>query len=75
MLYISNQWLYSGLLIRSTSSTIIQDIQGIHTARLAAMVYHYFDFCDVKKQDRYGLLSSLLFQLSADSDSCCEVLS
>ena len=65
----------SGLLICSTSSAIIQDIQGIHTAGLATMVYYYFDFRDVKKQDRYGLLSSLLFQLSAESDSCCEVLS
>ena len=65
----------SGLLICLTSSAIIQDIQGIHTAGLATMVYYYFDFRDVKKQDRYGLLSSLLFQLSAESDSCCEVLS
>jgi hypothetical protein len=39
------------------------------------MAYYYFDFRDVKKQDRYGLLSSLLFQLSAESDSCYEVLS
>ena len=59
----------------SISSTIVQDIQGIHTAGLATMVYYYFDFCDVKKQNRYGLLSSLLFQLSAESDSCCKVLS
>ena len=39
------------------------------------MAYYYFDFRDVKKQDRYGLLSSLLSQLSARSDSCYEVLS
>jgi hypothetical protein len=39
------------------------------------MAYYYFDFRDVKKQDRYGLLSSLLSQLSAESDSCYEVLS
>lgn len=38
------------------------------------MAYYYFDFRDVKKQDRYGLLSSLLSQLSAESDSCYEVL-
>jgi hypothetical protein len=47
----------------------------MHTAGLATMAYYYFDFRDVKKQDRYGLLSSLLFQLSAESDSCYEVLS
>ena len=39
------------------------------------MAYYYFDFRDVKKQDRYGLLSSLLSQLSVESDSCYEVLS
>jgi hypothetical protein len=39
------------------------------------MVYYYFDFRDVKKQERYGLLSSLVFQLSAELDSCSKVLS
>ena len=39
------------------------------------MAYYYFDFRDDKKQDNYGLLSSVLSQLSARSDSCYEVLS
>ena len=39
------------------------------------MAYYYFDFRDDNKQDIYGLLSSLLSQLSARSDSCYEVLS
>ena len=39
------------------------------------MAYYYFDFRDVKKQDCYGLLSSLVSQLSAKSDSCYNVLS
>ena len=39
------------------------------------MAYYYCDFRDVKKQDLYGLLSSLLSQLSARSDSCYDVLS
>jgi len=39
------------------------------------MAYYYFDSRDVKKQDRYGLLSSLLSQLSARSDPCYEILS
>ena len=39
------------------------------------MAYYYFDFRDDSKQDNYGLLSSLLSQLSARSDSCYEVLS
>jgi len=44
-------------------------------AGLATMAYYYFDFRDVKKQDRYGLLSSLVSQLSAELDSCYNVLS
>jgi hypothetical protein len=39
------------------------------------MAYYYFDFRDVKKQDCYGLLSSLVSQLSAESDSCHDILS
>jgi len=39
------------------------------------MAYYYFDFRDVKKQDCYGLLSSLVSQLSAESDSCHNILS
>ena len=39
------------------------------------MAYYYFDFHDVKKQDCHGLLSSILLQLSAKSDSCHDVLS
>ena len=59
----------------STRSAIIQDIMGMHAAGLATMAYYYFDFRDVKKQDCYGLLSSLVSQLSAESDSCCNILS
>jgi NACHT domain len=57
------------------SSAIIQDIEDLRAAELATMAYYYFDFRDVKKQDLYGLLSSLLSQLSAKSDSFYEVLS
>jgi hypothetical protein len=39
------------------------------------MAYYYFDFRDVKKQHRHGLLSSLLTQLSAQSTSYYDVLS
>ena len=58
-----------------TRSAIIQDVKGMHAAGLATMAYYYFDFRDVKKQDCYGLLSSILLQLSAKSDSCYDVLS
>jgi hypothetical protein len=35
--------------------------------------YYYFDFRDVKKQDRYSLLPSLVSQLSTELDSCFQV--
>ena len=47
----------------------------MHAAGLATMAYYYFDFRDVKKQDCYGLLSSVVSQLSAESDSCYNVFS
>ena len=56
-------------------SSIVQDIEGMHAAGLATMAYYYFDFRDTKKQDCYGLLSSLISQLSAESDSCYNILS
>ena len=59
----------------STRSAIIQDVKGMHAAGLATMAYYYFDFRDVKKQDCYGLLCSLVSQLSVESDSCYDVLS
>jgi hypothetical protein len=47
----------------------------MHAAGLATMAYYYFDFRDVKKQDCYGLLSSLILQLSSELDSCFNFLS
>ena len=47
----------------------------MQTAGLASIAYYYFDFRDVKKQDCYGLLSSLISQLSAKADSCFNILS
>src|ERR1700679_1023745 len=67
--------MYSRLLIYPISSPVFQDLQGVHSAGLATMAYFYFDFRDIKKQDRYGLLSSLVSQLSAESDSCYNLLS
>jgi hypothetical protein len=39
------------------------------------MAYFYFDFRDVDKQKLHNLLPSLLVQLSARSDLCCDILS
>src|SRR5258707_6034077 len=66
---------FSRLFTMPTRSAIIQDIECMRAAGLATMAYYYFDFRDVKKQDCYGLLSSLISQLSAKSDSCHDILS
>jgi hypothetical protein len=42
-------------------------------AGLASVASFYFDFRDSSKQDVRGPLSSLLIQLSALSDACCDV--
>ena len=68
-------WVCSRLFIEPTRSAIIEDIEDKHAIGLAKMAYYYFDFRDDKKQDRYGLLSSLISQLSFESDSCCNILS
>ena len=39
------------------------------------MAYFYFDFRDVDKQKLQNLLPSLLIQLSARSDPCCDIIS
>jgi len=41
---------------------------------LALMAYFYFDFKDTGKQDARALLSSLIIQLSDQSDPCCDAL-
>jgi hypothetical protein len=41
----------------------------------ASLAYFYFDFRDINKQNLRDLLPSLLIQLSAQSDPCCDVLS
>ena len=61
-------------MLAPVSSAIIQDIERMHAAGLATMAYYYFDFRDVKKQDCYGLLSSLVSQLSSDSNACYNIL-
>jgi hypothetical protein len=42
---------------------------------LASLAFYYFDFRDVEKKDRRGLLSSLIFQLCDQSDTYCDILS
>jgi hypothetical protein len=47
----------------------------LRDAGSASMAYFYFDFRDVDKQKLSNLLPSLLIQLSAQSDPCCDILS
>jgi hypothetical protein len=75
LLYVMSSWFRSRVFIMPTRSAIIQEVEGMHAAGLATMAYYYFDFRDVKKQDCDGLLSSLILQLSAESDSCYNILS
>jgi hypothetical protein len=68
-------YFHPRLFIVPVRSTIIQDIEYMDAVGLATMAYYYFDFRDVKKQDCHGLISSLVLQLSAESDSCYNILS
>jgi hypothetical protein len=58
----------------SISSAIIEDIKNLREERTALVAYHYFDYKDTSKRDVHGLLTSLLSQLSGDSDLCRGVL-
>ncbi|KAH9996168.1 hypothetical protein BJV74DRAFT_295552 [Russula compacta] len=79
-----NDWKASGSLIwihgkpgsgkSILTSAIIQDIQAISNAGSAHMTYFFFDFKDTRKQDAQSLLSSILVQLSNQSESFCDVL-
>jgi hypothetical protein len=48
---------------------------ALRKAGLASMAYFYFDFRDTNKQNLHNALPSILTQLSARSDSCCDILS
>ena len=57
------------------SSSIIENIKSLRSTGLALVAYYYFDFKDAGKQDRRGLLSSLLTQLCTQSHRGYNVLS
>jgi NACHT domain len=56
------------------SSAVIQNIEGISNNGSAYLGYFFFDFTDTAKQDMRALLSSLLVQLSDQSNSYCDKL-
>ncbi|KAF8269894.1 hypothetical protein EI94DRAFT_882147 [Lactarius quietus] len=55
-------------------SAIIQHIIALCEAGQASIVYFYFDFRDKEKQNARNLVTSLLIQLSAFSDPCCDIV-
>ena len=59
----------------STSSAIIEDIIALREAESAFMAYFYCDFRDEDKQSHRNILLSILFQLSAQSNPCFDLLS
>ena len=58
----------------SVSSTIIEDVDAMRKAGLASAAFFYCDFREDQKKDLRGLLSSLLVQLSHQSDSYWDIL-
>ncbi|KAF8492403.1 hypothetical protein F5888DRAFT_1806836 [Russula emetica] len=82
---IFNQWKSTGSFLwvhgkpgsgkSVVCSSIVQDIMALRDAGMASMAYFYFDFRDADKQKLCNLLPSLLVQLSARSDPCCDILS
>ena len=61
--------------LRSSSSSIIQDIRGVCTAGLASLAFFYCDFREDQKKELRGLLSSLLVQLCHQSYAYSAALS
>lgn len=59
----------------SASSSIIELATTLRNEGLGLVAYYYFDFRDAAKQDVRGLVSSLVIQLCAKSDLCCDILS
>jgi len=57
------------------SSTIIEEIDTMRKSGLASLAMFYYDFREDEKKALRGLLSSVLFQLSDQSDSYHGILS
>ena len=56
------------------SSAIIENVKETSSAGSAHVAYFFFDFRDTEKQNACALLTSILVQLSHQSDYFCEVL-
>jgi hypothetical protein len=62
-------------LISSTSSSIIEYIDGMRESGSASLAFFYCEFGDDEKKNLRGLLSSFLVQLHDQSQSYSEILS
>ena len=57
------------------SSAVIEEIKTMQESGLACLAIYYYDFREDRKKDLRGLLSSVLFQLCDQSDSCHRIIS
>jgi hypothetical protein len=57
------------------SSGVIEDIKAQHEAGSAIMAYFYCDFRNKDKQNSRSLVLSIISQLCAQSNLCCDALS
>jgi hypothetical protein len=62
------------VLMLTASAAIIQHIMELRDARRATLAYFYYDFQDEAKQNVANALTSLLIQLSAYSEPCCDIV-
>ena len=58
----------------TASAAIIKRIAELRDAGRATLAYFYFDFQDKEKQNITNALTSLLIQLSACSEPCCDIV-
>ena len=74
-------WLVASLLLLkrlvkiTSSSGIVEDIMALRETGSACLAYFYCDFRDEEKQSCRHLILSILSQLAAQSDLCCDILS
>ena len=57
------------------SSAIIEDVKAMQKSEFASLAFFYYDFREDRKKHVSGLLSSVLFQLCAQSESYSDILS
>jgi len=72
---VKSSILPSSELIILTSSAIIEDIIAMGKSGLASLAFFYCDFREDVKRDLRGLVSSILVQLSHQSDSYYHIVS